>query len=72
MTTQVPQNPFPGMNPYLERGDIWPGVHLLVIAELQGFLAPRLQPDYVVTVGERIHVVAEPGQNGSDNGASSE
>lgn len=63
MATQLPANPFPGMNPYLERGDIWPGVHLLVIAELQGFLAPRLQPDYVVTVGERVYVVAEPGLN---------
>ena len=72
MTTQLPQNPFPGMNPYLERSDIWPGVHLLVIAELQGFLAPRLQPDYVVTVGERVHVVAEPGRNGGGNGAASE
>ena len=65
MTPAPPQNPFPGMNPYLERSDVWPGVHLLVIAELQGFLAPRLQPDYVVTVGERIHVVAEPGGNGA-------
>ena len=65
MTTQLPANPFPGMNPYLERSDIWPGVHLLVIAELQGFLAPRLQPDYVVTVGERVYVIAEPGLNGN-------
>ena len=64
MTTQLPENPFPGMNPYLERRDIWPGVHLLVLAELQGFLAPRLQPDYVVTVGERVYVVEEPGVNG--------
>ena len=65
MTTTLPQNPFPGMNPYLERSDIWPGVHLLVIAELQGFLAPRLQPDYVVTVGERVYVIAEPSLNGN-------
>ena len=65
MTTQLPANPFPAMNPYLERSDIWPGVHLLVIAELQGFLAPRLQPDYVVTVGERVYVIAEPGLNGN-------
>ncbi len=72
MTAALPQNPFPGMNPYLERGSVWPGVHLLVIAELQGFLAPRLQPDYVVTVGERIYVVAEPGRNDRGNGAGSE
>ena len=61
MTTRsAPTNPFPGMNPYLERNVIWPGVHLLAIAGLQGFLAPRLQPDYVVTVAERVHVVMEP------------
>lgn len=65
MTIQLPPNPFPGMNPYLERRDIWPGVHLLILAELQGFLAPRLQPDYVVTVGERVHVIEEPGTNGN-------
>ncbi len=55
------------MNPYLERNVIWPGVHLLAIAGLQGFLAPRLQPDYVVTVAERVHVVMEPGNNGDGN-----
>ena len=68
-TATLPQNPFPGMNPYLERRDIWPGVHLLLIAELQGYLAPRLQPDYVVTVGERVYVVAEPGRNGAGAGS---
>ena len=63
--TTLPTNPFPGMNPYLERSDIWTGVHLLIIAGLQGLLAVRLQPDYVVTVEERIYVAAEPntGQN---------
>lgn len=60
MTTQMPENPFPGMNPYMEHGDIWPGVHFLIIAGLQGFLAVQLQPDYVVTVEERIYVAAEP------------
>ena len=44
MTTQLPENPFPGMNPYLERNDIWPGVHFLVIAELQGSLLNGYSP----------------------------
>ena len=69
MAAATPQNPFPGMNPYLERADIWPGVHLLVLAELQGYLAPRLQPDYVVTVGERVYVLAEPPPSGNGNGS---
>ncbi|MGB3767260.1 MAG: DUF4058 family protein [Phormidesmis sp.] len=25
-------SPFPGMDPYLEHPEIWPGVHLLLIA----------------------------------------
>jgi Protein of unknown function (DUF4058) len=27
-------SPFPGMNPYLEHPEIWPGVHLLLIPAL--------------------------------------
>ena len=65
MSATTPQNPFPGMNPYLESNAIWPGVHFLTIAGLQGFLAERLRPDYVVTVEERIYVAAEPDANAS-------
>lgn len=30
-------SPFPGMNPYLEHPDFWPGVHHLLISELLKF-----------------------------------
>ena len=59
MTTPLPQNPFPGMNPYLELPDLWHGVHTSVIAGMQRWLAPRLRPEYMVRIEERMYVSAE-------------
>ena len=59
MTTQPPANPFPGMNPYLERAELWHGVHTVIIAELQRLLAPQLRPEYMVRVEERMYVEVE-------------
>ena len=59
MTTQLPQNPFPGMNPYLERSELWHGVHTRVIVELGNTLARQLRPEYMVRVEERMYVSAE-------------
>jgi len=60
MTTQLPQNPFPGMNPYLERPELWPGIHNRLIASLDRFLAPQLRPEYIVRVEQRVYVSEEP------------
>ncbi|MFB2923696.1 MULTISPECIES: DUF4058 family protein [Aerosakkonema] len=46
---------FPGMNPYLENPDFWPGVHHLLIGELLRFLAPQLRPKYIVAVEVRMY-----------------
>jgi hypothetical protein len=43
-------SPFPGMDPYLEHPEIWPGVHLLLIAALAESLTPQLRPKYAVSV----------------------
>ena len=59
MTTQLPQNPLPGMNPYLERSEFWHGVHTRVIVELGNTLARQLRPEYMVRVEERMYVSAE-------------
>ena len=59
MTTQLPQNPFPGMNPYLERADLWHGVHTRVIVELGNTLARQLRPEYMVRFEERMYVSEE-------------
>ena len=59
MSTQLPENPFPGMNPYLERPELWHGVHTSVIAGMQRWLAPRLRPEYMVRIEERMYVSEE-------------
>jgi hypothetical protein len=43
-------SPFPGMDPYLEHPEIWPGVHLLLIAALAESLTLQLRPKYAVSV----------------------
>ena len=65
MTTQLPTNPFPGMNPYLEDLGLWPDVHQSLMVRLRDYLAPRLRPDYRVTIQERVYVVSEPNVGGS-------
>jgi hypothetical protein len=47
------QSPFPGMNPYIERRDLWPNVHSSLIIALRDTLAPQLRPHYYVAVEER-------------------
>ena len=66
MTTQtqtagaLPANPFPGMNPYLERSDWWTEVSLSIIVALADVLTPRLRPDYAVRIEQRVYVAEEP------------
>lgn len=48
-------SPFPGMNPYFEHPEIWPGVHLLLIAALAEALSPQLRPKYSVSVEVRMY-----------------
>ncbi|MEL7143020.1 MAG: DUF4058 family protein [Cyanobacteria bacterium J06573_11] len=48
-------SPFPGMDPYLEHPEIWPGVHLFLIAALSDFLSPQLRPKYSVSVEVRMY-----------------
>jgi len=48
--------PFPGMDPYLERLDLWPDVHNSLITALRDELAPLLRPRYYVSIEERIYL----------------
>ena len=52
-------NPFPGMNPYLERRDIWPDFHNRLIVAMAEELGPQLPDDYHIALQQRIEV-AEP------------
>src|SRR5215467_14007979 len=51
-------SPFPGMDPYLERRNIWPDVHSALIVTTQNALAPQVAPTYYVAIEERIYIVA--------------
>jgi hypothetical protein len=47
---------FPGMDPYLEDPQLWPGVHSRLIVYLADQLQPLLEPRYVAAVEERVFV----------------
>ena len=49
-------NPFPGMNPYLERSDLWPDVHNDLIAQLRRSLGPRLPDRYRIALEARVEL----------------
>ena len=64
-------NPFPGMNPYLERRDIWPDFHFSLVAGLANALGPRLPHNYRVDLKQRIEYeqpVDQPSQMPEDDG----
>ena len=67
MTATLPENPFPGMNPYLEVSNLWPGVHNRIIVHLGDTLARQLRPEYSVAVLEQVYVTTDPGANGGDS-----
>ncbi|QFS43531.1 hypothetical protein GXM_01004 [Nostoc sphaeroides CCNUC1] len=58
--------PFPGMNPYLEDPELWPGVHGRLIVAMSDdkrlriyadYLSPQLRPKYFVAIEERIYQI---------------
>lgn len=49
------QNPFPGMNPYLERSDLWHQVHNRLIVAIADALTPQIAPSYRVSIEERVY-----------------
>ena len=53
--------PFPGMDPYLERSDLWMDFHNRLIVVLADDLAPRLRPRYYVSIEERTYLAGLTG-----------
>ncbi len=47
---------FPGMDPYLENPQIFPGIHGPMSVYLRDQLAPLIRPRYVASVGDRVYV----------------
>jgi len=50
-------SPFPGMDPYIERPEIWPDFHDSLITFIRGALQPLLRPRYVALTQDRLFVV---------------
>ncbi|MBD2629701.1 DUF4058 family protein [Trichormus variabilis] len=49
------QNPFPGMNPYLEQPELWHQVHNRLIVAIADDLTPQIAPKYRVSIEERVY-----------------
>src|SRR5713226_399099 len=49
--------PFPGMDPYIERLEIWPDFHDSLIGGLRAALQPLLRPRYVALAQDRLYVI---------------
>src|SRR3954471_14978624 len=45
---------FPGMDPYLEDPQLWPGVHIRLIVYLADYLQPSLRPRYIAAIEQRV------------------
>ena len=52
-------NPFPGMNPYLESRRLWREVHNKLIAVMHSYLRRRLPFRYSVVMEERLGIGVE-------------
>jgi len=48
-------SPFPGMDPFLERPDLWHEVHHGLISSIAYALAPQVRPRYRVAIEVRIY-----------------
>lgn len=50
-------SPFPGMDPFLERPEIWPDFHDRLITYISEALQPLLRPRYVALTQDRLFIV---------------
>ena len=50
-------SPFPGMDPYIERPEIWPDFHNQLIAAIKAAFQPLLRPRYVAISEDRLFIV---------------
>ncbi len=47
---------FPGMDPYLESPQLWPGIHAALIVYIRDQLQPVLRPRYLAVIEERVYL----------------
>ena len=53
-------SPFPGMNPYIERPDVWNDFHDSFIPAARELLIPQVQPRYFVRIEEHLFIHEPP------------
>lgn len=53
-------SPFPGMNPYLERDEVWPDFHHRLITSMADALVDQVDPAYLVRIEEQLYVQEAP------------
>jgi len=51
--------PFPGMDPYLEHPELWPGVHHRLIVAIADLLSVELRPKYSVSLEVRMYETSD-------------
>ena len=47
---------FPGMDPYLEDPQLWPGIHSRLVVYIADHLQPKIRPRYVAAIEQRVFV----------------
>jgi hypothetical protein len=62
--------PFPGMDPYIERPEIWADFHDRFVTFLCGALQPLLRPRYAALMKDRLYVVEADQARYPDVGAT--
>lgn len=53
-------SPFPGMNPYIERPDVWNDFHDTFIPALREVLSAQVVPQYYVRIEENLYIHEPP------------
>ena len=53
-------SPFPGMDPYIERPEIWPDFHLHMVVSISRALQPLLRPGHAALIQNRCFVGEPP------------
>src|SRR5262245_51254599 len=49
-------SPFPGMNPYLERADLWQDFHTRFLAGIAEALGPQVRSNYLVHIEDHVFI----------------
>ncbi len=52
----VPRMLFPGMDPYLERSAVFPGIHRPMVVYLADQLVQQIHPRYIASIGRRTYL----------------